>query len=139
MAQWHLARLRASPNDLDPWDDEFILEIRRLLEGGLVERAERFVLAVTQELLAWNLPADILWVRLEQTNSVIALEAKANRTFVSWARSRASVLHRQWALGEQQKALSRAAEATRQAGVEREREEERSREIIRQRPISGRY
>jgi hypothetical protein len=131
--------LREGDYECSPWDDEFVQELRGLLEQRLKDRAVAIALAVTTELVSWRLPDDTLTRRLEQAATPLTADAKASRRFMAFVRGQVLPAHQRWATGAKQREAARleAAQPAPESDVELERR--RQDETLRRRGVAKRY
>lgn len=138
-AERHLDRLGLGNAQGSPWDDDFIQDLRGLLDRGLEERALTVGLAVTTAAVSWRLPEPTLMLCLQHATSPVAAEAKANRKFVAFVRGRLIPAHQRWATGMQQRERARLAAERPAISDDREAENRRQDATALRRPIAKRY
>lgn len=135
----HIARLQEACIEDAPWDDEFIDDLRSLLDRGYGERALAVGRLVAIASVPWNLPDDSLAKRLQRVESERAEEAKTDRRFMAFVRGPLSSAHQKWAKSERRRELAKFDAIQPAAVDDRELERQRRDATALRRPISKRY
>lgn len=138
-AERHLARLGLGKGQGSPWDDDFIQDVRGLLDRGLEDRALTVALAVTTAVVSWRFPEQTLMLCLEQATGPVAADAKTDRKFMAFVRGQLIPAHRRWATGMQQRERARLTAQGPAIANDREAETRRQDATALRRPIAKRY